>query len=223
MSNLQKIIEILKHRKKENKTFNYFIPKIWNISNYSIIKEEKNQIQINPYKFLLECIENDILPYREKDKNYSQSLSQTLDIKPNKNERAGEWMRNASMYSLLIRNATAWDHANDGVLEDTENFTENGTFLKTLLLLPLMKRLKLNTLYLLPLTKYSDKFKKGEIGSPYAIKNFLELDPHQHDKLLGNEISINEEFAALVEAAHILGIRVTLDFIPRTSGRDSDW
>jgi len=35
-------------------------------------------------------------------------------------------------------------------------------------------------------------------------------------------IDVQEQFKALVQAAHLLGIRIVLDFIPRTAARDSD-
>ncbi|WDC84453.1 hypothetical protein PL321_01205 [Caloramator sp. mosi_1] len=66
------------------------------------------------------------------------------------------------------------------------------------------------------------RYKKGEMGSPYAVKNFFELDPTLKDPMLGEDITIDEEFKGLVEACHILGIRIMIDIIPRTSARDSD-
>lgn len=79
-----------------------------------------------------------------------------------------------------------------------------------------------DAIYLLPISKNSMRYKKGEMGSPYAVKNFFELDPTLKDPMLGDDISIDDEFKALVEACHILGIRIMIDIIPRTSARDSE-
>jgi len=88
-------------------------------------------------------------------------------------------------------------------------------------LLPYLKNLGINILYMLPISKMSNVFKKGEIGSPYAVKNPIELDDTYADPLLEG-IDVQEQFKALVQAAHLLGIRIVLDFIPRTAARDSD-
>ena len=66
--------------------------------------------------------------------------------------------------------------------------------------------------------------KKGELGSPYAIKNIYKIDRNLHDSLIGENSDeyIDKEFSAFVEACHILGIRVMLDFVFRTCARDND-
>jgi starch synthase (maltosyl-transferring) len=78
---------------------------------------------------------------------------------------------------------------------------------------------------LLPVTKISRAFRKGEIGCPYSAKSFFELEPDLHDRLLDGLPSapgVDAEFGAFVEAAHALGIRIMVDLAPRTTSRDSD-
>ena len=112
---------------------------------------------------------------------------------------------------------TAWKHYKDReVLQ--------GSFIKSLCLIPYLKEYNINIIYLLPVFKYSDKCKKGELGSPYSIKDVYKLDENLHEELLGldNQDLIGVEFAAFVEACHIMGIRVMVDFVFRTVARDSD-
>lgn len=127
------------------------------------------------------------------------------------------------MYGALPRATVAYNHKGFGAFEpeDIFGFKESGTFLKMIALLPYLKNMGINVLYMLPISKMSNVFRKGEIGSPYAVKNPMELDEGYSDSLLEG-ISTEAQFKALVEAAHMLGIRVILDFIPRTAARDSD-
>ena len=117
---------------------------------------------------------------------------------------------------MLIRTFTAWYH--------TEGALSSGTFLKTISLLPYLKSLGVDIIYLLPIFEYSTRYKKGDLGSPYAIKNIYKLDKNLHDPLLGEytESMLEIQFKAFVEACHILGIKVMVDFVFRTVSRDND-
>ena len=119
-----------------------------------------------------------------------------------------------AIYALLPRHFTAWDHG-EGL--------EGGTFLKAIALLPHIKRLGVNIVYLLPVFTPSGVYKKGSLGSPYAIKDYFSLDPSLHDPLLGSNSKdlLELQFAAYVEACHMLGMKVMVDFVFRTCARDN--
>lgn len=136
---------------------------------------------------------------------------------------SGEWSRFAVVYNLFVRLATAFDHNQNGQLEleTPDAFRETGTFLKAIALLPYIKRLGANTVHLLPITSIGSDGNKGNLGSPYAIKNPYKLDERLSEPLLG--LSVEDEFRAFVEAAHHLGIRVVVEFVFRTAAKDSDW
>ncbi len=119
---------------------------------------------------------------------------------------------NLSFYSLFVRSFSAWDHGKG---------TENGTFLKTIALLPLIKEMGFNGIYFLPVFEMSKVNRKGELSSPYAIKNIMKIDSCYHDRHL-NDMTPEEEFGALCEACHKLQMKVILDFAFRTASRDSD-
>lgn len=133
------------------------------------------------------------------------------------------------IYNIFIRLFTAFDHDQDGKLgcmsEDhtigEHGIRETGTFLKTIALLPYLKKLGINTIHLLPITTIGVAGRKGDLGSPYAIKNPYMLDPLLADPMV--DLSVEEQFAALVEAAHLMGMRVVQEFIFRTASIDSDW
>ncbi len=128
------------------------------------------------------------------------------------------------MYNLFIRLAAAFDHNSDGTISTAplENgFRETGTLLKAIALLPYIKNLGANTIYLLPLTEIGSKVKKGSLGSPYAIKNPRKLDPLLNEPALG--LSAEVLLKAFVEAAHLLDMHVVLEFVARTASVDSRW
>lgn len=143
---------------------------------------------------------------------------------PGSDHATNEWRSEAVVYNLFVRLAAAFDHNGDGCI-GTEpldcGFRETGTLLKAIALLPYIKKLGANTVYLLPLTEIGSASKKGSLGSPYAIKNPRKLDPLLAEPALG--LSAEELLKAFVEAAHLLDIRVVLEFVFRTTSVDSSW
>ncbi|WP_334074899.1 alpha-amylase [Paenibacillus sp. A14] len=185
------------HRPKEIRPI--WIPEIWNECGYaSILDTKRGEIEIDPVPFLLHHL------------NYLFQLSESYPFEEQSLDRS-------VIYSSLVRYSAAWDYNHDGRIQ-------SGTFLRLMILLPLLKKMGVNILYLLPVTRYSQMHWKGDIGSPYAIHSLFELDPELHDSLLDGipEFTLHDEMAALVEASHLLGIKVVVDFIPRVTARDSE-
>ena len=101
------------------------------------------------------------------------------------------------------------------------DFRETGTFLKSIALLPYLKALGADTLHLLPITLIGADGKKGNLGSPYSIRDPYRLDESLSEPFLG--LGADVEFKAFVQAAHHLGMAVVLEFVFRTAAKDSDW
>ncbi len=136
----------------------------------------------------------------------------------------GDWKKAAVVYNLFVRLAAAFDHNGDGSISTEPlscGFRETGTLLKAIALLPYIKNLGANTIYLLPLTEIGIKSRKGSLGSPYAVKNPRTLDPLLAEPALG--LSAEHLLKAFVEAAHILDMHVVLEFVFRTTSVDSTW
>lgn len=148
-------------------------------------------------------------PFSLYIKNLELVMSQTGDYK-------SVTPKNMKIYGAHLRSLTSFSHENP-------NMVSNGTFLKTIILLPYLKKLGVNTLYLLPISKPSWHILKGSLPSPYAGTSFYRLDPILNDSLLEDEFSLDEQFGALVEACHNMGIKVVMDFVFRTVGRDHEW
>ncbi|NTW69350.1 MAG: alpha-amylase [Chlorobiaceae bacterium] len=179
----------------------YQIPAIWT-------GDETGTILVNPATYFSSIIEGIL--------NNSEN--------PLPESPQGDWRTGAIVYNLFVRLAAAFDHNGDGSI-GTEpldcGFRESGTLLKAIALLPYIKKLGANTVYLLPLTEIGSDCKKGSLGSPYAIKNPRKFDAMLTEPALG--LSAELLLKAFVEAAHRLDIRVVLEFVFRTASVDSSW
>ncbi|MBP5343371.1 alpha-amylase [bacterium] len=213
--NLKKLSEILKKNKINN--INYTVPDLWFLENYKIDHKflPTREVMVNPYDFYSAVIDEYLLPRAKDDIDYSLSYSKGHNIKSTN----GEWIKRQVLYSMMIRTESSYDSDRSYSLDisNIDGLKETGTFVKTLALLPFLKRLGVTVVYLLPLSKYSLKDKKGELGSPYGVESFTKLDPLLKDTMTGTHMTLEEEFKCFVEACHILSMRVTIDIIPRTN------
>ena len=136
----------------------------------------------------------------------------------------GDWGKNAIAYNLLVRYGAAFDLNGDGEISCeplASGWRETGTFLKAITMLPFIRSLGCNTIHLLPITSIGQDGNKGDMGSAFAIRDPYALDEHLAEPALG--LDAETEFAAFVEAAHHLGIRVVVDFVFRTAAKDAAW
>ena len=177
MSDLKQLRDYLKS-KVTGKTL-YALPKQWFISNYTgKLSMKDGHFFVDPYEYYAFVI--DKILENDAGHDYSKSVAQI------KGETNASWLKKSKMYGSLPRATVAYNHKGFGAFEpeDIFGYKESGTFLKMIGILPYLKAMGINVLYMLPISKMSDVFKKGEIGSPYAVKNPVELDPSYHDPLL---------------------------------------
>ena len=149
--------------------------------------------------------------------------------------RPGGWVASARIYNLFVRHTTAYDHDGDGELGTTgaaprdraarttnaQGVRETGTFLKAIALLGHIVELGCTAVHLLPVTAVGSFGNKGVLGSPYAIQDPYRLEPTLADPLI--EADVDTQLAAFVEACHLLGLKVIVEFVFRTSSRDGSW
>ncbi|MDR0831972.1 MAG: alpha-amylase [Bacillales bacterium] len=221
MSALEKLSDVLKVQKRKNSktVFNYVVPTIW-VHNLKLTYKHEvgdGDVLVNPYEYLIELIKT-ILKKRKKDINYSNSLSLIQGENSN-----GDWIKKSVVYSMMPRASASYDHDRTGALElnNIYKLKDIGTFVKSIALIPYLASMGITLIYLLPIAEYTRLYKKGELGSPYGVKDFYNIDPDLFDQITGEELSVDEQFKAFVEACHIYGIRVAMDYIPRTNARDS--
>lgn len=196
---------ILKTLKKKNDSIIISIPGLW------IDQKSNHTIEVDFCQFLIE------------------QISEIVKTPPTSKRHVSDWTASAVVYNLFVRLFTAYDHDQDGKIGESKNgltlnengVRETGTFIKTIALLPYLKKLGINTIHLLPITEIGKEGRKGDLGSPYAIKNPFKIDPNLADPIV--DIPIEDQYKALIEAAHHLGIQVVQEFIFRTGAVDSDW
>ena len=198
----------------------YAIPDLWTkgVHDLETLQFTKSgEALTDPYAFYSALIEKHFL-------NTEKKSATPLSNRKKHHAVGGDWLKESIIYSSMVRTSAAWDNDRSGFLEEKNRFgfKETGTFLKMIALLPSLKDMGIDTLYMLPIMVYSTKHKKGELGSPYGVNDFFKLDDSLKDDLLSESFTVEDEFKAFVDAAHTIGIRIVIDIIPRTNGIDSE-
>jgi glycosidase len=108
-----------------------------------------------------------------------------------------DWVREGPIYEIFVRN-----FSNEGNFKAVENK------------IPYLKDLGIKTIWLMPIHPISKKDRKGTVGSPYAIADFMEIEPS-----LGSKTDFND----LVTAIHQADMRIIIDLVINQSGNDHLW
>ena len=106
-----------------------------------------------------------------------------------------EWTKNAVIYQL-----------------NTRQFTPEGTFRAAERELPRLKALNVDILWLMPVHPIGVKNRKGTLGSPYAVRDYLAVNP---------EFGTLADLKHFVVAAHALGFHVILDWVANHTAWDN--
>ena len=200
----------------------YKVPSLWVVSGQEP-QDGLPAAEVHPGKYFLshiEAIEKHCLPGIDPLCSLNQQL-------PSGN--GGNWIAGESIFNIFVRLTTAYDHNDDGKLGGSkadltvngDGIRESGTFLKAIAMLGYIKAIGCSTIHLLPVTAIGHDGNKGELGSPYAIRNPYKIEESQADPLV--KMSAEEQFRAFIQACHMLGIRVVCEFVFRTASKDSDW
>jgi glycosidase len=107
------------------------------------------------------------------------------------------YTRNAVIYEVNLR-----------------QYTEEGTIKAFSEHLPYLKELGVDILWFMPIHPISELNRKGELGSYYAVQDYMEVNP---------EFGTVEDFKELVDKAHSLGLKVMIDWVANHTGCDNVW
>ncbi|PRO72508.1 alpha-amlyase [Alteromonas alba] len=115
----------------------------------------------------------------------------------------------ANLYTL-----TQPDWSKDAVIYqvNTRQFSQAGTFDGVTEKLSHIAGLGATIMWLMPIHPIGEKHRKGELGSPYAVKDYFAVNPE-----FGDESSLRR----LIKEAHALGLKVILDWVPNHSAWDN--
>ena len=78
--------------------------------------------------------------------------------------------------------------------------------------LPRLKKLGVDIIYLTPIHPIGSHKRKGNVGSPYAIKDYYAIDP---------AYGTLSDFKLLIEKAHSFDIKIMMDIVINHTSRDS--
>jgi glycosidase len=108
------------------------------------------------------------------------------------------WAQDATMYEVNLRQFSTGSKKFNGLKAQ----------------LPRLKSLGVKILWLMPIQPISQRGRLGSLGSPYAIKNYTQVNP---------EFGTLTEFKSLVTEAHKQGFHIILDWVGNHSGLDNVW
>ncbi len=108
-----------------------------------------------------------------------------------------EWSKNANIYEVNIR-----------------QYSEEGTFNAFRKDLPRLEAMGVKILWLMPIHPIGEKNRKGPLGSYYSVQDYKAVNPN-----FGTE----EDFQALVDEAHALGMKVIIDWVANHTAWDNPW
>lgn len=80
--------------------------------------------------------------------------------------------------------------------------------------LPRLSELGVDILWLMPIHPISELNRKGELGSPYSVANYLEVNP---------EYGTEKDLRELIKQAHSKNMLVILDWVANHTGWDNPW
>jgi glycosidase len=107
------------------------------------------------------------------------------------------WAKGAKIYEVNIR-----------------QYTAEGTFRAFESHLPRLRKLGVNTLWIMPISPIGVTERKGSLGSYYSIRDYRGINP---------EFGTIADFKHLVRQAHGMGFKVMLDWVANHTARDHPW
>lgn len=93
-------------------------------------------------------------------------------------------------------------------------FSETGDFQGVTERMDTLQALGINVIWLMPIHPVGQINSVGQLGSPYSVQNYLEVNPEFGDL---------EDFKALLDAAHQRGIDVVIDWVANHTSWDNPW
>jgi len=106
-----------------------------------------------------------------------------------------DWSKNASIYQI-----------------NTRQFTPEGTLRAAEEQIPRLKELGVTILWLMPIHPIGQKNRKGTLGSPYAVQDYLKVNP---------ELGTLDDLKHFVATAHQQGMYVILDWVANHTAWDN--
>ena len=111
-------------------------------------------------------------------------------------------------------NTVAWAHRANIYEVNVRQYTKEGTLVSFAAHLPRLADMGVTVLWFMPITPISLKGRLGTLGSYYACSDYTAIN---------SEFGTEQEFMAVVHAAHELGMKVIIDWVANHTGQDHVW
>ncbi|NCD33543.1 MAG: hypothetical protein EOL87_09035 [Spartobacteria bacterium] len=123
-----------------------------------------------------------------------------------------KWIENGRIYQINIRSLASREPRNafEAIGESAIRTSSIAYITKNI---HFLKNIGVNTLHIMPPFTMGEAGRKG-IGSPYAAKDYLNIDP---------EYGTMAEMKELIREAHKQGFRVIIGMVPNHTSRDHVW
>ncbi len=108
-----------------------------------------------------------------------------------------DWIGNSVVYEL-----------------NTRQLTPEGTFKAAEAVLPTLKEMGVDIVWVMPIYPIGELGRKGTLGSYYAIKDYCDVNP---------EFGTLEDFDHFVEAVHESGMKIVIDWVANHTSPDHPW
>lgn len=125
----------------------------------------------------------------------SQDALQDYQPEPYVRVKHPGWTKDAVLYELNLR-----------------QFTPEGTLAAAEKQLPRLKALGVDVIWLMPIHPIGEKNRKGPLGSPYAVRDYLAVNP---------DYGTLDDLKRFVKRAHELGLKVILDWVANHTAWDN--
>ena len=113
------------------------------------------------------------------------------------NVKHPDWSKNATIYEVNLR-----------------HYTEEGTIKAFMKEMPRLRNMGIDILWLMPIHPIGEKNRKGILGSYYSVKDY---------EAVNREFGYIDEFDKMVELAHLLGMKVIIDWVANHTAWDHAW
>ena len=97
---------------------------------------------------------------------------------------------------------------------NTRQLTPEGTFKAAEAVLPELKELGVDIIWIMPIQPIGKLTRKGTLGSYYSIVDYCQFNP---------EFGTRADFEHFLAEAHKLGLKVILDWVANHTAPDSEW
>jgi cyclomaltodextrinase len=135
--------------------------------------------------FLLGTLLLSVGPVARADGNFSQATAQ----------RGPAWLRDGVIYEIFPR-----------------DFSPAGNLSSVTAKLDELQNLGVTILWIMPIHPIGEKFRKGEYGSPYSVRDYYDVNP---------DYGTLDDFKRLVAGAHQRGLKVIMDLVANHTAWDS--